>query len=146
VILPILLLPLPFPSLSLYLPVPTCVFVYHLTLILRLKLDYLIICSWLENVSSFFLGAYPQLKNPDLVWKQDDRYRLNTVTTGTVRIKVCIFWLNFVSSALVLLPKSCLDAAIRVTPHDAHAHITHHTGCDNDTRARETGHQLRKVG
>jgi hypothetical protein len=44
--------------------------------------------SWLEYLSGFFLGAYAQLRNPDLVWRQDDRYRLSTVATGTVRLEV----------------------------------------------------------
>lgn len=33
--------------------------------------------SWMELVSGFFLGAYPQLKNSDVAWRQDDRYILH---------------------------------------------------------------------
>jgi B9 domain-containing protein 2 len=51
--------------------------------------------SWLEFVSSFFLGTYPRLKNPDLVWRQDDRYRLNTVTVGTVQLKLTVVTQGF---------------------------------------------------
>jgi hypothetical protein len=36
------------------------------------------------------------------------------------------FLAEFGVSDLVLLPNSCLDAAIRVTPHDAHTHHTLH--------------------
>ena len=59
--------------------------------------------SWLEYLSGFFLGAYAQLRNPDLVWRQDDRYRLSTVATGTVRLEV-------------RAPRSLLAARLRAVP------------------------------
>jgi len=51
--------------------------------------------SWMEYLSGFFLGAYPQLRNPDLVWRQDDRYRLATVATGTVMLNVSVITFGF---------------------------------------------------
>ncbi|KAJ1487908.1 hypothetical protein T484DRAFT_2168980 [Baffinella frigidus] len=49
----------------------------------------------MEYLSGFFLGAYPQLRNPDLVWRQDDRYRLATVATGTVMLNVSVITFGF---------------------------------------------------
>jgi len=51
--------------------------------------------SWLDYINGFFLGAYPQLKNPDIVWKQDDRYRLYTVAAGTVKLQVSVVTFGF---------------------------------------------------
>ena len=51
--------------------------------------------SWMEHVSGFFLGAYPQLKNSDLAWRQDDRYRLATVATGIVKLHLNVITMGF---------------------------------------------------
>mmetsp|Transcript_983 Transcript_983/g.1865 ORF Transcript_983/g.1865 Transcript_983/m.1865 type:complete len:188 (-) Transcript_983:55-618(-) len=51
--------------------------------------------SWLELVNGWFLGAYPQLKNPDVVWRQEDRYRLSTVASGQVRLRVSVLTMGF---------------------------------------------------
>jgi len=51
--------------------------------------------SWMELVSGFFLGAYPQLKNSDVAWRQDDRYRLSTVATGLVKLQLNVITMGF---------------------------------------------------
>mmetsp|Transcript_41735 Transcript_41735/g.131562 ORF Transcript_41735/g.131562 Transcript_41735/m.131562 type:complete len:134 (+) Transcript_41735:207-608(+) len=51
--------------------------------------------SWLEYVSAFFLGAYPQLKDSDLIWRQDDRYRLSTFASGVVVLRISVITLGF---------------------------------------------------
>ena len=51
--------------------------------------------SWLEQVSGFFLGAYPLLKSSDVAWRQDDRYRLSTVATGLVKLQLNVITMGF---------------------------------------------------
>jgi len=51
--------------------------------------------SWKEQLQNFFLGSAPELKNERLVWSGDDRYRLKTVTTGTVTVQVHVILRGF---------------------------------------------------
>lgn len=45
-------------------------------------------CAWADRAAAYFLGNYPQLKNPDLTWRKDDRFRLRTVSAGAVHLHV----------------------------------------------------------
>jgi hypothetical protein len=40
-----------------------------------------------EGVRSFFLGQFPQLQNENVVWRRDDRYKLQTIASGTVSVQ-----------------------------------------------------------
>lgn len=43
--------------------------------------------SVVEGVRSFFLGQFPQLQNENVVWRRDDRYKLQTIASGTVSVQ-----------------------------------------------------------
>lgn len=44
--------------------------------------------KWLDNTRSFFLGGGPQLVHDELVYKQDDRFRLCSETAGVVHVEI----------------------------------------------------------
>lgn len=46
--------------------------------------------SVVEGVRGFFLGQFPQLQNDDVVWRRDDRYKLETVASGTVSVQCSV--------------------------------------------------------
>lgn len=48
-----------------------------------------------EQVSQYFVGGGPQLKNPDLIYSGADRYRLNTVAMGNVHMNIGVVLRNF---------------------------------------------------
>ena len=48
-----------------------------------------------DTISQHFLGGSHQLKNPELVFSSTERYRLTTVTSGTVRASLNIVTRNF---------------------------------------------------
>ncbi|CAH1263683.1 B9D2 [Branchiostoma lanceolatum] len=48
-----------------------------------------------EQISQYFIGGGPQLKNPDVVYTGADRYKLTTVTMGKVQLQLGIILRNF---------------------------------------------------
>ncbi|PSN38465.1 B9 domain-containing protein 2 [Blattella germanica] len=48
-----------------------------------------------DQFVQYFLGGGPQLKNPDLVYSGNDRYRLQTETMGVVHIELGVMLRNF---------------------------------------------------
>ncbi|XP_069677121.1 B9 domain-containing protein 2-like isoform X1 [Periplaneta americana] len=48
-----------------------------------------------DQFVQYFLGGGPQLKNPDLVYSGNDRYRLQTETMGTVHLELGVILRNF---------------------------------------------------
>lgn len=51
--------------------------------------------SFKEQVSQYFLGGGPQLKNPDLIYSGADRYRLHTIAMGSVHVRLGVILRNF---------------------------------------------------
>nr|CAD7458437.1 unnamed protein product [Timema tahoe] len=51
--------------------------------------------SWRDQFTQFFLGGGPQLKDPNLVYSGNDRYRLQTETMGVVHLELGIILRNF---------------------------------------------------
>ena len=55
-----------------------------------------------DSVRSFFLGGGPQLVNNEIVYKQDDRFRLYTETAGVVHVDIAVILKVTVKSTLSL--------------------------------------------
>eukprot|EP00741_Cyanophora_paradoxa_P008346 tig00001299_g8073.t1 len=51
--------------------------------------------SWSERFSAFFIGGNPQLKHEEYVTSGSDRFRLKTIATGTVHLKIGVLTKNF---------------------------------------------------
>jgi len=51
--------------------------------------------KWLDATESFFLGGGPQLVHDELVYKQDDRFRLCGESTGIVHLEVGVVLKDF---------------------------------------------------
>lgn len=51
--------------------------------------------KWLDNTRSFFLGGGPQLVHNELIYKQDDRFRLCSETAGVVHIELGVMLKDF---------------------------------------------------
>lgn len=48
-----------------------------------------------EQISQFFIGGGPQLKNPDLIYNGGERYNLHTIAMGKVHLQLGIILRNF---------------------------------------------------
>ncbi|XP_021916275.1 B9 domain-containing protein 2-like isoform X3 [Zootermopsis nevadensis] len=48
-----------------------------------------------DQFVQYFLGGGPQLKNPDLIYSGNDRYRLQTETMGVVHLELGVVLRNF---------------------------------------------------
>jgi len=48
-----------------------------------------------DQFVQYFLGGGPQLKNPDLIYSGNDRYRLQTETMGVVHLELGVILRNF---------------------------------------------------
>ncbi|PRP84857.1 hypothetical protein PROFUN_07511 [Planoprotostelium fungivorum] len=51
--------------------------------------------TFYEELRHHFLGGAPQLRNPELVYSGEDRYRLKTVTMGTVHLQLSVVFKDF---------------------------------------------------
>ena len=51
--------------------------------------------SVLEEMTAYFLGGTPQLRNVDLVKSTRDRFRLRTVSSGVVHVSLGIILKDF---------------------------------------------------
>ncbi|GLH11916.1 hypothetical protein R5R35_011715 [Gryllus longicercus] len=51
--------------------------------------------SMRDQINQFFLGGGPQLKNPDVVYSGQDRYRLQTETMGVIHLELNVILRNF---------------------------------------------------
>ena len=49
----------------------------------------------LEQVQSFFVGSGPQLLSEDVIASSSDRYRLQTIASGTVFLSLYVLTRNF---------------------------------------------------
>nr|CAB3225025.1 B9 domain-containing protein 2-like [Phallusia mammillata] len=48
-----------------------------------------------EELTQFFVGGCPQLKNADLIYSGADRYKLRTTAMGKVHLKLNLIFRNF---------------------------------------------------
>mmetsp|Transcript_18550 Transcript_18550/g.30508 ORF Transcript_18550/g.30508 Transcript_18550/m.30508 type:complete len:124 (-) Transcript_18550:336-707(-) len=48
-----------------------------------------------ERISSWFIGGNPQLKNEELILSGADRFRLRTIASGTVHLRLGVILKNF---------------------------------------------------
>jgi B9 domain-containing protein 2 len=55
-----------------------------------------------EEAATFFLGGTPQLRNDDVVVSEGDRFRLRTVTMGTVHAELTIMTKDFSQTGVKL--------------------------------------------
>ena len=51
--------------------------------------------KWSDDTKSFFLGGGPKLVHDEIIYKQDDRFRLCSETAGVVHIEVGVLLKDF---------------------------------------------------
>lgn len=65
--------------------------------------------SWLDNLSTAFIGGNPTLVNPSVVHTTDDRMELNAISCGTVHLDLQILINGFASKGVEFRSKASVS-------------------------------------